>query len=221
MNPLELLTALLAPHLCLICKKESTPLCRDCAKKCFEAPLSSCYRCRKEIANFATCNQCYDRSPIKHLWVGSRYSGAAKELVALLKFQRTKAAVSVIARHLDICIPTLPKDTIIVPVPTVNKRIRMRGYDQAELLAKALSRHKGLACRNLLRRLKTTRQVGSSRSQRFEQLRDAFVAQNLHKDYRSVLLIDDVLTTGATLESAAKALSQAGVEQIDAAVFAH
>lgn len=219
MNPLELLTALLAPHLCLVCKKESTPLCTDCAQNCFEPPKSACYRCHKETANFATCPECCDRSPIGHLWIGSRYSGVAKELATLLKFQRTKAAASVIAEHLDRCLPALPQDTIIVPVPTVNKRVRMRGYDQAELIAKALARRRGLSCRNLLRRLKATRQVGSGRRQRFEQLQGAFTAQNPHS--RPVLLIDDVLTTGATLESAAKALSQAGVEQIDAAVFAH
>jgi ComF family protein len=222
MNPLELVTALLAPHLCLVCKKESKPLCRNCAKNCFEPPESACYRCGQKTLSFAICPDCSGQSSIKHLWIGASYSGVAKELIAMLKFQRGKASAKVIAEHLDNCLPELPKDTVIVPVPTANKRIRMRGYDQAELVAKHLARRRGLRCHNFLRRLRTTRQVGSGRRQRFMQLESAFISIHSEKILgKHLLLIDDVLTTGATLESAAQTLKKAGGAQVDAAVFTH
>jgi ComF family protein len=222
MNLLESLTALLAPHLCLVCHKESAPVCQNCAQNCFEPPKSTCYKCQKETINFATCPGCQDHSSIKHVWVASDYSGPSKDLIAMLKFQRVKAAAKVIAERLDDGLPDLPDNSIIVPVPTANGRIRVRGYDQAELIAQDLARRRKLHCRNLLRRLRTTRQVGSGRRQRFEQLQDAFVTQNLQVlRGHPVLLVDDVLTTGATLESAAKTLAQAGVRQINAAVLAH
>jgi ComF family protein len=222
MNPFEFMTALLAPHLCLICKKESRLLCHDCAKKCLVLPKSSCYRCQKKTIDYATCAACLNHSPITHLWASSLYAGAAKELIALLKFQRAKAAATVISDCLDNFLPHLPRDTIVVPVPTANRRVRVRGYDQAELITRHLARRRGLEYRSLLRRVRTTRQVGSSRQQRFSQLEGAFVVQKPRiVTGASVLLIDDVLTTGATLESAATVLSQAGAKQIGAAVFSY
>ena len=124
---------------------------------------------------------------------------------------------AVIARSL----PEVSKDTIIVPVPAVLSRVRQRGFDQAELIAKALSIQLGMPYSPLLARTGKHRQVGANRQQRLEQMQAEFRASNPSKTkHAHILLVDDVLTTGATIEAAAQILRQAGAGSITAATFA-
>lgn len=112
----------------------------------------------------------------------------------------------------------LPDNVVLVPVPTATGRVRQRGYDQALLLTKELSRHTGLPYRKLLTRRGQAHQVGADRTTRKQQLAGAYAAKSA-KGLR-VVLIDDVMTTGATLEAAASVLQKAGASQIDALTFA-
>jgi ComF family protein len=113
------------------------------------------------------------------------------------------------------------EQALIVPVPTATSRIRQRGYDQAKLLAKAISKQSRLTYLDCLARSGQTHQHGTSRHTRLGQLENAFrvkhprSVQNAH-----IILVDDVVTTGATLEAAAKVLKQAGGKQIEALAFA-
>lgn len=220
MNPLELLASLLAPHLCLVCRAEGAPLCLPCADAQLEVLPPHCYRCGRPSDGSATCQECSQESALDTVWVGSVYTGVAKDLIHQLKFQRAKAGSRVIAEWLNQALPSLGS-VIISPVPTANKRVRARGYDQAALIARRLARLRRLSCRETLRRSKSTRQVGAGRQERFKQLENAFAVHKPRKiDGKHILLIDDVLTTGATLESAALALKKAGAAKISAAVFA-
>jgi ComF family protein len=112
-------------------------------------------------------------------------------------------------------------DVFITYVPTANARVRERGYDQAALIARELSRQVGSPCVPLLARVGGQRQLGQGRAARKKQMEGAFrvlkpaLLQNKH-----VLLVDDVLTTGATCEAAARVLRQAGAKRVSAAVFA-
>jgi predicted amidophosphoribosyltransferase len=94
----------------------------------------------------------------------------------------------------------------------------MRGYDQAQVIARELAKRRQLAYRQLLSRSGTFRQVGASRESRFSQLKGAFTAKGHTPSH--VLLVDDVLTTGASVESAAKELKRNGAKTVDVAVFA-
>jgi ComF family protein len=110
---------------------------------------------------------------------------------------------------------------VIVPVPTATSRVRLRGYDQAVLIAKALAqqtRHEYVPC---LRRVGQQRQVGASRTQRLQQMEQSFlVGDTTAFRGRHVVLVDDVMTTGATLESAAAIVKAAGAKRVEAVVFA-
>lgn len=221
MNLIEMAVSLLAPHACLACRREGLPVCTACAEQCFEAPLSRCYRCAAPSERSATCRTCSGGTPLGHVWVAASYAGAAKETIGLLKFQRAKAAACVIADCLDRRLPPLPAGAIVSAVPTANSRVRLRGYDQARLIASGLAKKRGLMYQDALWRVKTTRQVGANRSDRFRYLENAFTVRKPKRlAGRHILLIDDVLTTGATLESAARELHRHGVGRIDAAVFA-
>ncbi len=109
---------------------------------------------------------------------------------------------------------------MVVPVPLARQRQRERGYNQAALLARPLAAALGLPYRpaSLVRVRETPSQVGRSLEARRENVADAFSAREDQTAGRGVLVVDDVLTTGATLDAAAKALKQAGAEMVSAVV---
>jgi ComF family protein len=138
------------------------------------------------------------------------YRGTGKQLVAGLKFRNRRHAAHSLAELLAARLATVQVD-VVTWAPTSARRRRSRGYDQAELVARALARRLGLPCRRLLRRVPGPPQTGRSRSQRLAG--PAFVARPSRRPLR-VLLIDDVVTTGATLASAGRALRAAGASHV-------
>lgn len=197
-------------------------LCPTCTEGELQSLPSRCYRCHKVSMQHALCHSCRKITGLEHVWIGASYEGLAKELIHSFKYERAKAAYKDIVRQLDQTLPLLPKDTLVVHLPTVQSRIRQRGYDQAALIAKNIARKRGYEFSPLLLRVSHTRQVGSGRADRFEHLKDAFVLKNAQSiEGKSVLLVDDVMTTGATLESAAKLIRGSKPKSIDGLVFAH
>jgi ComF family protein len=155
------------------------------------------------------------------VWVCSTYNNTAKKLVHLLKFNFTRSAAALMAAEMSKIMPRLPAHTIIVHVSAVSSHIRQRGFDQSALIARELSYLLSLPHMHVLGRLGQKRQVGASRSTREEQLKDAFRPLSLPTIQGAhVLLVDDVLTTGSTLEEAARTLREAGATSVSAVVFA-
>lgn len=219
---MERIIAGLAPHLCLGCGEEGSVVCDWCQPD-FATPLPDrCYKCKVQTESSLVCKKCRRESRLGHVWARTEYDARAKQLIHDFKFVRKQAAAKKIAQMMAETLPYLPPDTIITHIPTASRRVRQRGYDHAELLAAALSRELGLSRKKLLVRVTRTRQVGAKRAERIKQMENAFRAIN-DDDLRksTVLLIDDLVTTGATLESAAKCLKTSGAKSISAAVFAH
>jgi ComF family protein len=125
------------------------------------------------------------------------------------------------AQYMSETLPSFDKSVFIVHVPTATARIRQRGYDQAELIAKNLARTRKLKYSPVLARLGQTRQVGAKRSSRLKQMQNAFYARKPQLIKGShIILVDDVTTTGATLEAAARVLKLAGAKTVAAITFA-
>lgn len=150
--------------------------------------------------------------------MASDYDELSKRLVHKLKFERAAAASEVISAQIGEVVPLLPESIVVCYIPTASKRVRIRGYDQSRLIADGLSRGRGWSRKALMKRIGSSRQVGSDRKTRLAQMKGAFrVTQAKMPEH--VLLVDDVLTTGATVESAAEILKKSGVKTIDAVVF--
>jgi ComF family protein len=220
MSFLELCISLFAPHTCLGCGDEVGLLCADCIRF-LERPKETCYRCKLTSPAYRTCSDCYIRGRPQCAWVAVSYSGQAKDLVWRLKYDGAQAAAAIMAEMMANHIGANRKQTVIVPVPTTTARIRQRGYDQATLIAHELSRLTGVPVVAGLGREGRAHQVGASRQQRQSQLRGAFRARNTARLHgKRVLLVDDVLTTGATFEAATQTLLAAGVTDINELAFA-
>lgn len=217
-NPIEQIIELLTYQGCVICQRASGPLCFQCYSSLLGDQISRCYKCNKLTKGHATCQSC--RSRLRRVWWVSDYGSTTKKLIASIKLNRNRALARQLGVYSTDILPYLPENTVVCPVPTATRRVRKRGFDQADLLAQALARTKELSFATLLRRIGSADQIGKRRSERFTQMQSSFRINNAKQVPKNVLLVDDVLTTGATLEAAATVLRNAGVTHVDALVIA-
>ena len=152
--------------------------------------------------------------PLSGLWAAFAYAGAGRELLARFKYRNQRACVGWVASAMAGALPPELPAAAVTWAPTSPQRRRRRGFDQAELLARALGKETGLPVVSLLKRIDAAGQTGRSRSQRSS----APVFHSRRPPPTAVLVVDDVITTGATLQAAASTLIRAGARQVDAVV---
>lgn len=221
MRIIEQFFRMIAPSECLGCSDEGSLLCRWCVDDKLPVLESRCYRCNSLTSDFRSCVHCRRKGALSRVWQRTEYADTSKELVHRMKFKFSREAAEIIARELAELLPALPADTIIVHVPTITSHMRQRGLDHAKLIAVEVSRLTGYKHYPALVRIGQHRQIGSRRQQRIVGIQGSFRISKVFpvKDL-SVLLVDDVVTTGATLEEAAKTLKAAGTKTVNAIVFA-
>ena len=176
------------------------------------------------------CGECRTDAPLfaRAMAYGS-YDGGLRELIHLLKYGRVRPAASVLGRMLAEVIQGFGSEfvsAVIVPVPLHRSKLRQRGFNQAEEIARAalkdLQRNElKLAAGVLSRRRTTESQTGLSDQQRRQNVRGAFVvASPSEVAGEDVLLVDDVFTTGATVSECARVLRRAGADRVFVATVA-
>lgn len=213
-------------YLCASCiasiRRVERPLCHCCGRPLdllSVSPESSfreralCARCQSLPAEFDCCRA--------YGW----YEGALRAAILALKYRGKTAVVPALAGLLGRTLeeePVLGRAETLVPVPLHPRRQRERGFNQAELLARALAARSGRALRcDLIVKTRHTRpQVGLNAEQRRENLLDAFAFQGQSAPAGPILLIDDVTTTGATFHACARTLRAAGATTIYALALA-
>lgn len=204
------------------------PLCFLCQNRLEEKERFICFACWEglEILPQPFCtSQEYLRKVVGKVWFSAsiafyQYSPAVQRLIHQMKYQRMGSVANIFAlvmgRRLKEVIGTIPVD-YIVPIPLHYTRERERGYNQAKLLAVRISRESGIPLLEncIKRRRYTTQQAKLDKNKRYQNVRDAFCVKNaeLIKD-RTILLTDDVLTTGNTMNECARMLSCAGAREI-------
>jgi predicted amidophosphoribosyltransferase len=191
------------------------PLCAACGRSCRPEAIV-CTRCGRRLA---TAEPLLGKGPpgLDRAWSSAPHEGVARNLVAALKFRRLLPVADLMADRIQWLVPAHMLSGAIVPVPPAPSRLRRRGFDPAGELAAALAERLDSPLEACLARRGGRRQVGRRRAERLGQ------PPRIHATGiapRSVLLVDDVLTTGATMSACAQALRAAGAARGVAVTFA-
>ncbi len=242
----ESLFATLFPGDCRLCGAplvsiSRLPVCEECL--CSLRPISggTCSICGELLVSpFAIsgehgepkCGLCRRLEPpyAKAVAYGS-YAGGLRELIHLLKYERVRPAANVLGRMLSEAVAVLQprlgsEPTAVVPIPLHAEKLRQRGFNQSELIARAglkLLHSSQLVLKPALleRRRETQSQTGLTSHQRRENIRGAFaVAAGAQVSGQQFLLVDDVFTTGTTVSECARILRRAGASKVWVATVA-
>lgn len=217
----EKLMAIIAPNTCISCSNYNNILCDQCLLQipAYEGEL--CFSCDLPCSTSGVCKKCKTESGVKQAFIGVSYEGAPAQAIKRLKFERAKSAALPLAKILCNQLPVLPEGMLIVPVPTTPSRARQRGYDQSVLIAKHVGKMQKRPVACVVGRDSSVRQLGASKQTRLEQIKGAFYCKNAKMvKGKQILLLDDVVTTGATLKTAAKILYANGAERVYVAAVA-
>lgn len=222
---LSRLVDVLRANRCLLCHGRGVHhcICADCSA---DLPWleSACALCARPLINDAEpCGDCLNEPPP---WQQAsalfHYSFPIDRLISALKYHGRLVLADYFGQRLADRVDTDELPDIIIPVPIHAKRLRQRGYNQTLLLARVMaSRLKRPVSTHQLIRVRDTRmQKTLYAHQRRSNLADAFVWHGQHLSHQHVLLIDDVLTTGATAEAISQCLLEAGAARVDLLVIA-
>lgn len=220
---------ILWPARCLVCDApcSGTADGRDLCARCeLNLPWNTvaCPLCAAPLPLPApACGNCLRRPPPLHgVRAAFLYARPIDRLLTMLKFDEGLPAARLLASLMHDTFAGAERPAALTPIPLHRQRLRERGYDQALELARPLARALRLPLfPNLLRRQRPSApQSRLGRLERRRNVRDVFTVEGDHRPPDHLVLFDDVMTTGATLYSAARALRRAGVARIDAWVCA-
>jgi len=190
------------------------PLCAACGRAC-EAGEVACGDCRRSLARLEPLR---GKGPqgIDAAWSSAPHEGPARDLVSALKFRRLEPVAGAIAARIAALAPNPLLSGVLVPVPTARRRTMARGFDPAAALAAELAILTGMRVDACLRRTGSGRQVGRRRAERLSAPPRVSAPAGAPA---SAVLVDDVLTTGATISACALALRRAGSRRVVAVTF--
>jgi len=195
------------------------PMCHGCGR----VDTRWCDACLNELINTTIQIKTHNPEILTGLCSTGRHTGKLQHAIQAFKFYNTPALAEPLGKRLANAL--LQKRwifDIIIPVPLHSDRERNRGYNQAYLLSQQVAAQMNITCQpQLLSRYRNTpHQVGLSALERRENVKDAFIATT-DVVGKSILLIDDVVTTGATLDECASALFHAGSTAVYAVTVSH
>ena len=221
---------ILFPEFCPVCKNPSNchktaPICLACWQVIspYKGPI--CRKCGKPLASDVSiiCSTCIKDAPAFE-WVRSFgiYEGTLREAVNLLKYKRIKRLSRLLSKlMLNL---KIPQAHAIIPVPLFKRRLRQREFNHSALLAKHLADYTGIPLiQNCLIKVRDTRpQVGLSAKERRKNIRNAFtITDRQFLQKKDFILVDDVVTTGATVRECSMMMKKAGAKNIYVITLAH
>ncbi len=210
---------LLFPPRCAICHRAGFELCPDCLHSFTRLGRAVCSQCSTPLERAGLCQRCAQTPPAFTQVVSAfRYEGAVREAIHALKYRRRRALADPLAQALVGVIPSPPQGAeLLCAVPLHRDRLAQRGYNHAELLMRGLAKrwHLPMASPEVLERLQAApTQVTSDYATRLANVQGAFAARREAVQGRTVAVVDDVCTTGATLSACASALLEAGAHAV-------
>lgn len=225
---------ILWPNACAVCHKPILPtddkLCRTCWQEISKAIASDyCRRCGRDVSPFGIVNgRCGFCRDLEFPWAGmirvGSYADAFRSLILSLKFsERTEWAdrLALMLQNAVLAAGIADQIDFIVPVPLHWRRRLRRGFNQSKLLAQKMRLDGPAVQTDLVRIRYTEQQWNLTAPQRRRNVKGAFAVRRGHPfEGKSVLLVDDITTSGATLAECSKILKQAGAQKVFAAVLA-
>lgn len=224
----DFLLDLIFPKICLSCNKEGSYLCEKCLVKIPLVDKLGCPVCGKITLYGKTCDDCRRKTYLTGLLYATSYKNPIiREAIKLLKYKYVKELSEALAKIMLRFIKNSGflvnnftdelSSFLIIPVPLHRKKFLSRGFNQSELLAQKLAEELEMEMRtDILIKIKNTRsQTDLKEKERVTNVKDVFAVKN-KKETRGkiILLIDDVTTTGSTLNEAAKVLKKSGSREV-------
>ncbi len=219
------------PANCIFCHEaleldEQNYACKTCVERLPTLKKPLCVKCAGELPPYGPlgpmCNRCLrEKTYYKRGISIFRYEDTIKHLIQKVKFGKKSWYLKAVARFLKYAETPLEfsKYDLIVPVPLDSSRARTREFNQSLLFAKLLKKEQKVRApvKNILRKaIKTRPQSALHRDERITNLQNAFRLRNHAKiSGMNILLVDDVMTTGSTLNECAKCLREAGARRVD------
>ncbi len=214
---------LLFPPRCALCGLGGVLLCGECAATLPPADGERCERCWMPVSRATVCRHCYQRPPaFASVRAAFVMDGPARRLAHELKYEGLTSIAEPMAELMTAC-PDVADADVVVPVPLHRARERSRGYNQAAELARHLAAALQLPYEpRAARRTRDTAPLARTmhRDERRSIVAGAFAADRRRIDGRRVLLVDDVVTTGATLDACAGALRDGGAAAVRCVTWA-
>ncbi len=208
----------LFPPVCGGCGEPGARWCEGCRQRVQRIEPPICEHCGQEVSQGAVCARCQSAPPAAttvRSW--AVFAGPLRQALHRVKYRRDLALAEALVADCEPFVRSLGWDVdIVAPVPMSRGRLKERGYNQAALLARPLALRLNIPYQpQLLRRVRDTRsQVGLNRAERRQNVARAFEAAASRASGRAVLLVDDVATSGATLDACAQALWRAGARSV-------
>jgi len=221
----DFLLNLIFPKECVICGYEDTWLCPDCYQKIILVKSPTCPFCKRLTSKGEFCPTCRRKATLTGIMIAAYYETPLKEIIHNYKYKMVKdlsePLADLLINHLQKF--ALPSNPLILPVPLHQKRLKEREFNQAALLGKKIADIFGLDFDDelMIRKINTKPQINLSGLERKENVKNAFLCINPQKVYkRNIILVDDVCTTGATLEACGVELRKYNARQIWGLVLA-
>lgn len=227
-NVLLLIKDFLFPSSCALCKTRlinpdeiKNSLCAECQKALKPIQGNKCIICGKPlISEMETCLPCRNREKesekvsYERLWVIFPYIGKYRKLLTAYKFEKNTALAQIFMEKIKEIISEniVLQEAVIVPVPPRKGKIKDTGWDQVDYLVKQMESSSNYTVCRCLKRLKSRVQKSLNRTERLENLKGRIYADG--NAPKTVLVIDDVITTGSTMEVCADVLKKAGAQKV-------
>jgi len=214
---------LLFPPVCAGCGRSGSRWCKDCCVRVKILNGILCDVCGLPQETKGICDTCLrDRPHFRSLRAWAIFDDPVQSALHKLKYRRDISLGDALASQMIMFVKNLQWDfDMVIPVPLGTERMKERGYNQVAMIAKPLSLALNIKYLpgGLWRQTETRSQVGLSKQERKSNMKDVFKA-GIGIEGRSILLMDDVATTGSTLSSAAKTLLACGVNDVFALTVA-
>ncbi|OGK15248.1 hypothetical protein A2690_00555 [Candidatus Roizmanbacteria bacterium RIFCSPHIGHO2_01_FULL_39_12b] len=227
MNLLYRIVDCFFPHFCVCCGSIGTDLCLNCLSKIKPRIVAQCVYCYDYVENGKTHKNCLKKYGIDGVWILFPYAPLLRTIIHAVKYRNVRGAMRDLiiskgqTRLAYQCRQIFPQDAILIPIPLFSSRHRSRGFNQAAYIADVFGHLFKLNVDEtiLLRKKDTTAQSAiKEKGARFENIKGAFEI-NTKQKIRTIVLVDDVWTTGATMLEACKVLKQSGVIQVFALIL--